>query len=163
MRVFDRSYVKYRDTALRFAPRSLIFVPLFFDMKLTALNAISPIDGRYRSKTKSLTAFFSEEALIKYRVRSKLNISLHYVNSLLPQLESFKPSLFEDLSSIYQHFTEEDAKEVKEIEKTTNHDVKAVEYFIKKEFDRLELQEYKEFIHFGLTSKTSTTPPFHCR
>ena len=69
--------------------------------------------------------------------------------------------MFEELRSIYQHFTEEDVKEVKEIEKTTNHDVKAVEYFIKKEFDRLELQEYKEFIHFGLTPKTSTTPPFH--
>ena len=84
---------------------------------------------------------------------SKLNISLHCANSPYPQLADFKPSLFDDLRSIYQHFTEEDAKEVKEIEKTTNHDVKAVEYFIKKEFDRLELQEYKEFIHFGLTSQ----------
>ena len=122
-------------------------------MKLTALNAISPIDGRYRSKTKSLTAFFSEEALIKYRVRVEIEYFIALCELPLPQLADFKPSLFDDLRSIYQHFTEEDAKEVKEIEKTTNHDVKAVEYFIKKEFDRLELQEYKEFIHFGLTSQ----------
>lgn len=122
-------------------------------MKLTALNAISPIDGRYRGKTKSLTAFFSEEALIKYRVRVEIEYFIALCELPLPQLADFKPSLFDDLRSIYQHFTEEDAKEVKEIEKTTNHDVKAVEYFIKKEFDRLELQEYKEFIHFGLTSQ----------
>ena len=134
-------------------PRSLIFALYFFDMKLTALNAISPIDGRYRSKTKTLAAFFSEEALIKYRVRVEIEYFIALCELPLPQLESFNPSLFEELRSIYQHFTEEDAKEVKEIEKTTNHDVKAVEYFIKKEFDRLELQEYKEFIHFGLTSQ----------
>ena len=121
-------------------------------MKLTALNAISPIDGRYRSKTKSLAAYFSEEALIKYRVRVEIEYFIALCELPLPQLADFKPSLFDDLRSIYQHFTEEDAKEVKEIEKTTNHDVKAVEYFIKKEFDRLELQS-KEFIHFGLTSQ----------
>ena len=122
-------------------------------MKLTALNAISPIDGRYRAKTKSLAPFFSEAALIHYRVRVEIEYFIALCELPLPQLESFKPSLFEDLRSIYQHFTEEDAKEIKEIEKTTNHDVKAVEYFIKKEFDRLEIQEYKEFIHFGLTSQ----------
>ncbi len=122
-------------------------------MKLTALNAISPIDGRYRSKTKSLAPFFSEEALIQYRVRVEIEYFIALCEMPIPQLVDFKPSLFEDLRSIYQHFTEEDAKEVKEIEKTTNHDVKAVEYFIKKEFDRLEIQDYKEFIHFGLTSQ----------
>ena len=122
-------------------------------MKLTAFNAISPIDGRYRSKTKSLASYFSEEALIQYRVRVEIEYFIALCELPLPQLEDFNPSLFEDLRSIYNHFTEEDAKEVKEIEKTTNHDVKAVEYFIKKEFDRLEIADYKEFIHFGLTSQ----------
>lgn len=122
-------------------------------MKLTALNAISPIDGRYRSKTKSLACFFSEEALIQYRVRVEIEYFIALCELPLPQLADFNPSLFEDLRSIYKHFTEEDAKEIKEIEKTTNHDVKAVEYFIKKEFDQLEIQDYKEFIHFGLTSQ----------
>lgn len=122
-------------------------------MKLTALNAISPIDGRYRSKTKSLACYFSEEALIQYRVRVEIEYFIALCELPLPQLADFNPSLFEDLRSIYNHFTEEDAKEVKEIEKTTNHDVKAVEYFIKKEFDRLEITDYKEFIHFGLTSQ----------
>ena len=122
-------------------------------MKLTALNAISPIDGRYRSKTKSLASYFSEEALIQYRVRVEIEYFIALCELPLPQLVDFNPSLFEDLRSIYNHFTEEDAKEVKEIEKTTNHDVKAVEYFIKKEFDRLEITDYKEFIHFGLTSQ----------
>ena len=122
-------------------------------MKLTALNAISPIDGRYRSKTKSLACYFSEEALIQYRVRVEIEYFIALCELPLPQLADFNPSLFEDLRSIYNHFTEEDAKEVKEIEKATNHDVKAVEYFIKKEFDRLEITDYKEFIHFGLTSQ----------
>jgi adenylosuccinate lyase len=122
-------------------------------MKLNALNAISPIDGRYRSKTKSLACYFSEEALIQYRVRVEIEYFIALCELPLPQLVDFNPSLFEDLRSIYNHFTEEDAKEVKEIEKETNHDVKAVEYFIKKEFDRLEITDYKEFIHFGLTSQ----------
>ena len=122
-------------------------------MKLTALNAISPIDGRYRGKTKSLSAFFSEEALIHYRVRVEIEYFIALCELPLPQLENINHSLFEDLRSIYKHFTEEDAKDIKEIEKTTNHDVKAVEYFIKKEFDRLEIQDYKEYIHFGLTSQ----------
>ncbi|MGB2244987.1 MAG: adenylosuccinate lyase [Flavobacteriaceae bacterium] len=122
-------------------------------MKLTALNAISPIDGRYRSKTKALTSYFSEEALIQYRVRVEIEYFIALCELPLPQLENFNPSLFEDLRSIYRHFTAEDAIEIKEIEKTTNHDVKAVEYFIKKEFDRLEIQHFKEFIHFGLTSQ----------
>lgn len=122
-------------------------------MLLTALNAISPIDGRYRSKTKSLSAYFSEEALIKYRVKVEIEYFIKLCELPLPQLKEFNPSFFEELRSIYKHFSSEDALEVKEIERTTNHDVKAVEYYIKKEFDKLELQAYKEFIHFGLTSQ----------
>ena len=122
-------------------------------MLLTALNAISPIDGRYRSKTKSLSAYFSEEALIKYRVQIEIEYFIGLCELPLPQLADFNPSLFEELRSIYLHFTADDALQIKEIESTTNHDVKAVEYYIKKEFDKLQLQEYKEFIHFGLTSQ----------
>ncbi len=122
-------------------------------MLLTALNAISPIDGRYRSKTKSLSAYFSEEALIRYRVQIEIEYFIGLCELPLPHLADFNPSLFEELRSIYLHFTADDALQIKEIESTTNHDVKAVEYFIKKEFDKLQLQEYKEFIHFGLTSQ----------
>ena len=122
-------------------------------MLLTALNAISPIDGRYRSKTKSLSAYFSEEALIKYRVQIEIEYFIGLCELPLPQLADFNPSLFEELRSIYLHFTSDDALQIKEIESTTNHDVKAVEYFIKKEFDKLDLGKYKEFIHFGLTSQ----------
>ena len=122
-------------------------------MLLTTLNALSPIDGRYRSKTKSLAPYFSEESLIKYRVRIEIEYFIALCEYPLPQLSNFNPSLFEELRSIYQHFSTEDAQAIKEIEKTTNHDVKAVEYFIKGEFDRLELGEFKEFIHFGLTSQ----------
>ena len=122
-------------------------------MLLTALNAISPIDGRYRSKTKSLSAYFSEEALIRYRVQVEIEYFIGLCELPLPQLADFNPSLYEELRSIYLHFTSDDALQIKEIENTTNHDVKAVEYFIKKEFDKLELQDFKEFIHFGLTSQ----------
>lgn len=122
-------------------------------MKLSPLNAISPIDGRYRGKTKSLSNFFSEEALIQYRVRVEIEYFIALCEIPLPQLEQLNTAIFEDLRSIYKHFSEEDAMEIKEIEKTTNHDVKAVEYFIKKEFDKLDLGKYKEFIHFGLTSQ----------
>jgi adenylosuccinate lyase len=122
-------------------------------MKLNTLNAISPIDGRYRLKTKNLSPFFSEEALIRYRVRIEIEYFIALCELPLPQLKSFNPSLFQELRSIYKYFTADDALEIKAIERTTNHDVKAVEYFIKKEFDKLELQEYKEFIHFGLTSQ----------
>ena len=122
-------------------------------MLLTSLNAISPIDGRYRLKTKSLSAYFSEEALIKYRIQIEIEYFIGLCELPLPQLVDFNPSLFEELRSIYLHFTSDDAIQIKEIENTTNHDVKSVEYFIKKEFDKLELQHYKEFIHFGLTSQ----------
>ena len=122
-------------------------------MILSPLNAISPIDGRYRGKTKTLSKYFSEEALIQYRVRVEIEYFIALCEIPLPQLENINPAIFEDLRSIYKHFSEEDAKDIKEIEKTTNHDVKAVEYFIKKEFDKLDLGKYKEFIHFGLTSQ----------
>ena len=122
-------------------------------MMLNVLNAISPIDGRYRSKTKSLALFFSEEALFKYRVQVEIEYFIALTELGLPQFEGFNTSLYEDLRSLYLHFGQEDASAIKEIEKTTNHDVKAVEYFIKKEFDALGLEGYKEFIHFGLTSQ----------
>ena len=122
-------------------------------MLLNTLNAISPVDGRYRSKSKPLHAFFSEYALIKYRVKIEIEYFISLCSHPIPQLESFQHSLFEDLRSIYEHFSQENAKVIKDIEKTTNHDVKAVEYFLKNEFDRLGISEYKEFIHFGLTSQ----------
>ena len=122
-------------------------------MKLSQLNAISPIDGRYRGKTKTLSQYFSEEALIHYRVRVEIEYFIALCEIPLPELEHINIAVYDDLRSIYRHFSEEDAKEVKEIEKITNHDVKAVEYFIKKEFDKLDLGKYKEFIHFGLTSQ----------
>ena len=122
-------------------------------MLLNTLNAISPVDGRYRSKTKPLYAFFSEQALIKYRVQIEIEYFIALCSHPIPQLESFQHSLFEDLRSLYEQFSPEDAKAIKDIEKTTNHDVKAVEYFLKNEFDRLGISDYKEFIHFGLTSQ----------
>ncbi len=122
-------------------------------MSLDALTAISPIDGRYRSKTERLANFFSEEALIKYRVRVEIEYFIALCEIPLPQLSSFDVSKFEVLREIYQNFDVSDAREIKEIEKTTNHDVKAVEYFIKSAFDKLGLAKFKEFIHFGLTSQ----------
>ncbi|WP_299094917.1 adenylosuccinate lyase [Winogradskyella sp.] len=122
-------------------------------MALTALSAISPIDGRYRSKVDALGNYFSEEALIKYRVLVEIEYFIALCELPLPQLESVSSSVFEDLRTIYKNFTAVDAAAIKEIEKVTNHDVKAVEYFIKEKFDALDLSEHKEFIHFGLTSQ----------
>ena len=122
-------------------------------MSLSPLNAISPIDGRYRSKCSSLAPYFSEEALIKYRVQVEIEYFIALCEVPLPQLSGFDNSLFDDLRKIYTTFSSEDALAIKEIEKVTNHDVKAVEYFIKEKFDALQLQEFKEFIHFGLTSQ----------
>ena len=123
-------------------------------MTLDALTAVSPIDGRYRSKTECLTDYFSEYALIRYRVRVEIEYFITLCELPLPQLESFNSALFEQLRDIYRNFDETSAARVKEIEKTTNHDVKAVEYFIKEEFDKIGgLDDYKEFIHFGLTSQ----------
>ena len=122
-------------------------------MQLTELNAISPIDGRYRNKTASLAPFFSEEALIKYRVLVEVEYFIALREADLPQLANIDKSIYNSLRAIYQNFSTEDALWIKETEKTTNHDVKAVEYFIKSKFDGLGLQAYKEFIHFGLTSQ----------
>ena len=122
-------------------------------MSLTPLNAISPIDGRYRNKTEALKDYFSEEALIKYRVQVEIEYFIALCEVPLPQLSDFNTALFPELQKIYQEFSAEDALAIKDIEKTTNHDVKAVEYFIKQKFDALQLQKYKEFIHFGLTSQ----------
>ena len=120
------------------------------------LTAISPIDGRYRGKTESLAGYFSEYALIRYRVRVEIEYFITLCELPLPQLKNFDKNLFERLRDIYRNFTEENAQRVKDIEKVTNHDVKAVEYFIKEEFDKIDakgLEPYKEFIHFGLTSQ----------
>ncbi|GAA4058993.1 MULTISPECIES: adenylosuccinate lyase [Flavobacterium] len=122
-------------------------------MQLTELNAISPIDGRYRSKTVSLSPFFSEEALIKYRVLIEVEYFIALCEADLPQLSGVNKSVFDALRKIYTNFSTEDALWIKETEKTTNHDVKAVEYFIKSKFDALGLETFKEFIHFGLTSQ----------
>ncbi|NOR27344.1 MAG: adenylosuccinate lyase [Lutibacter sp.] len=122
-------------------------------MSLTILNAISPIDGRYRNKVESLAPFFSEEALIKYRVKVEIEYFIALCEIPLPQLTNFDNALFDELRSIYRNFSSSDAQKIKDIEAITNHDVKAVEYFIKEKFDILKLQEYKEFIHFGLTSQ----------
>lgn len=117
------------------------------------LTAISPIDGRYQSKTSELSPFYSEAALIKYRVKVEIEYFICLCEIPLPQLEDFDKGLFDNLKSIYTNFSNEDGLKIKEIEKVTNHDVKAVEYFIKEEFDKLGLEKYKEFIHFGLTSQ----------
>ena len=120
---------------------------------MTPLTAISPIDGRYSQKTKDLVIYFSEEALIKYRVRVEIEYFIALCTLPLPQLKTVNSDIFSELRNIYLNFSSTDAEAVKEIESTTNHDVKAVEYFIKDRFDQLGLQQYKEFIHFGLTSQ----------
>ncbi|KAA2216828.1 adenylosuccinate lyase [Maribacter flavus] len=122
-------------------------------MALNVLNAISPIDGRYRKKVENLAPYFSEEALIKYRVRVEIEYFIALCELPLPQLSDFDTAKYSALRDIYKNFDAKDAMEIKEIEKTTNHDVKAVEYFIKNVFDKLGLSAHKEFIHFGLTSQ----------
>jgi adenylosuccinate lyase len=122
-------------------------------MSIHSLKAITPIDGRYASKTSSLISYFSEEALIKYRVQVEIEYFIALVELKLPQLSGFNTTLFSELRTIYTNFSTDDAQKIKDIEKVTNHDVKAVEYFIKEKFDALNLKEYKEFIHFGLTSQ----------
>ncbi len=122
-------------------------------MELKALTATSPVDGRYRNKTEELADFFSEYALFKYRVQVEIEYFIFLCKLPLPGLENFDPSNFEKLRSIYKDFSPEDADSIKDIEKITNHDVKAVEYFIKDCFSEFGLDQYKEFIHFGLTSQ----------
>jgi len=122
-------------------------------MTLTPLSAISPVDGRYRHTVAGLAEYFSEFSLIKYRVFIEIEYFIALCEHPLPQLRDFDPGITEKLRNIYKNFSEADAEEIKETEKITNHDVKAVEYFIKKQFDHLQLEKYKEFIHFGLTSQ----------
>ena len=134
-------------------------------MELNSLTAISPIDGRYRSKCESLDMYFSEYALIRYRVRVEIEYFIALCELPLPQLSDVDHKLFGNLRDIYRNFTVEDAARIKEIEGVTNHDVKAVEYFIKERFDILGLEKYKEFIHFGLTSQdiNNTAVPMSVR
>jgi adenylosuccinate lyase len=122
-------------------------------MKLEDLTAISPVDGRYRSKVHELAPYFSEFGLMKYRVRVEIEYFIALSRYKIPQLEGVDKSLFEELRKIYRNFSIENAAEIKEIEKITNHDVKAVEYYLKECFEKLNLGKYKEFIHFGLTSQ----------
>lgn len=129
---------------------------LLEEMDLNVLTAVSPVDGRYRGKTVALANYFSEYALIRYRVRVEIEYFIALCELQLPQLGNFDKGMFERLRDIYRNFSENDAQRVKDIEKVTNHDVKAVEYFIKEEFDKIggaSLEEFKEFIHFGLTSQ----------
>ena len=134
-------------------------------MEISVLTAISPIDGRYRGKTEPLADYFSEYALIRYRVRVEIEYFIALCELPLPQLQDFDHQLFDVLRDIYRQFTLTDAQRVKDIEKVTNHDVKAVEYFIKEKFDALNLQSFKEFIHFGLTSQdiNNTSVPLSIR
>lgn len=129
---------------------------------MQALTAISPIDGRYRDKVDSLANYFSESALIRYRVMVEVEYFIALCELPLPQLRGFDHALFDNLKEIDLDFTVEDAQKIKDIEKVTNHDVKAVEYFIKERFDALNLHEYKEFIHFGLTSQDINNTAVPC-
>jgi adenylosuccinate lyase len=121
--------------------------------ELFPLNAISPVDGRYHQQCKALSAYYSEKSLIRYRVLVEVEYFIALCELPLPQLGKFDKNLFKELRNLYLHFSDSDAVRIKEIEKTTNHDVKAVEYFIKQKFDALQLEHFKEFIHFGLTSQ----------
>ena len=129
---------------------------------MQALTAISPVDGRYRDKVDSLANYFSESALIRYRVMVEVEYFIALCELPLPQLRGFDHALFDNLKEIYLDFTVEDAQKIKDIEKVTNHDVKAVEYFIKERFDALNLHEYKEFIHFGLSSQDINNTAVPC-
>ena len=122
-------------------------------MKINSLNAISPIDGRYRKKTESLSKYFSEESLIKYRLKIEIEYFIALCKIPLPELKSFNSKLFKNLRNIYINFSKNDAIKIKKIERKTNHDVKAVEYYIKEKFNDLNILEYNEFVHFGLTSQ----------
>lgn len=124
-----------------------------YRMKLDQLTAISPIDGRYRDKTTDLSPYFSEFGLINYRVRVEIEYFIALCEIPLPELKSFEKSKFKTIRNIYLNFSERDAQEIKNIEATTNHDVKAVEYFLKERFQQLGLEDFSEFIHFGLTSQ----------
>ena len=134
-------------------------------MSLSPLTAVSPIDGRYHSKTESLAPYFSEYALIRYRVNVEVEYFIALCEIPLPQLEGVASETKEKLRDIYRNFSVDDAQRIKDIESVTNHDVKAVEYFLKEQFDALGLEQYKEFIHFGLTSQdiNNTSVPMAVR
>lgn len=134
-------------------------------MSLSPLTAVSPIDGRYHSKTESLAPYFSEYALIRYRVNVEVEYFIALCEIPLPQLEGVAPEMKEKLRDIYRNFSVDNAQRIKDIESVTNHDVKAVEYFLKEQFDALGLEQYKEFIHFGLTSQdiNNTSVPMAVR
>ena len=131
-------------------------------MSSNSLNAISPIDGRYATKTSSLQVFFSESALIKYRVLVEIEYFIELCENAIPQLKNFPRNKYTDLRSLYLNFNESTAIRIKEIEKETNHDVKAVEYYIREEFQKLGIEQFNEFIHFGLTSQdiNNTAVPY---
>ena len=131
-------------------------------MELTSLSAISPVDGRYRKTVEKLAEYFSEGALIRYRVRVEVEYFIALCNLPLPQLADVDKSIFENLRRLYKYFSHEDAQKIKEIERVTNHDVKAVEYYLKEAFDGLGLRRYKEFIHFGLTSQDINNTAIPC-
>lgn len=131
-------------------------------MELTPLNAVSPVDGRYHKITQTLSNYFSEGALIRYRVLVEVEYFIALCNLPLPQLKDFDKSLFDSLRSIYRDFQPADARRVKDIEAVTNHDVKAVEYYLKEKFDKLNLEAFEEFIHFGLTSQDINNTAIPC-
>src|ERR1035437_5894931 len=131
-------------------------------MELQNLTAVSPVDGRYREKIEELSDYFSEFALIKYRVFVEIEYFIALTEIPLPQLVNYDPALNLDLREIYNSFSLLDAQRIKDIEKVTNHDVKAVEYFIKEKFDAIGLQKFKEFIHFGLTSQDINNTAVPC-
>ncbi|HUT44596.1 MAG TPA: adenylosuccinate lyase [Desulfobacterales bacterium] len=131
-------------------------------MELTSLSAISPVDGRYRKTVENLAEYFSEGALIRYRVRVEVEYFIALCNLPLPQLADVDKSMFENLRRLYKNFSREDAQKIKDIERVTNHDVKAVEYYLKEAFDGLGLHRYKEFIHFGLTSQDINNTAIPC-
>ena len=122
-------------------------------MQLNELTAISPVDGRYRNRTANLAPYFSEWGLMRYRVRVEVEYFLQLTEIPLPQLAGFKADQASKLRGLYEDFTEADAQRIKEFERTTNHDVKAVEYFIKEKMEALNLADVSEFVHFGLTSQ----------
>lgn len=131
----------------------MYFCALVNDMEFSALQAIAPADGRYRQVTSALADYFSESALIRYRVRVEIEYFIRLCTLPLPQLKAVNPEIFPQLENIWKQFSQEDARVIKQLEKTTNHDVKAVEYFLREKFEALGLGKYLEFIHFGLTSQ----------
>jgi adenylosuccinate lyase len=131
-------------------------------MMLSSLSAISPVDGRYRKAVETLAQYFSEGALMKYRVRVEIEYFIALCSLPLPQLENIDKQRFEPMRRLYENFSQDDAQKIKDIEKITNHDVKAVEYFLKEQFEKLELHPYKEFIHFGLTSQDINNTAIPC-